>query len=266
MRIDQIYDSGKEVAGELIDEWFLSMGVKRVPDHYREFLSKQNGGYVHHSASKMENGDSLIRMFPLAKDGSTQERVELAEFDPEESSVPANLLPAFKIGSTWDSELFLSVSATSFGALFLYSLSYDELVPIEGTISDLLRSLKNTSSISDVIEPDDVAEQPWSWVRTARYEDIYAAIDHGFDINSTSTGDPLSRTCLMFALQGRRRSLVEGLLRRGADGSVIDANEKPTLFYSSQFLDGLIVAKQTGIDLNATDHAGDNLLHFLAGA
>ncbi len=261
---DQIYDSGEDLSVERIQAFASSIGLKNLPTHYHEFLLRQNGGRVHHAMSDTENEDSLIRLYSVAD--HDEEKVELVEFDPEESSLPSRFQPALRIGKTWEHELFLSVSDETFGELFLYSLSYDDLETVEATLPELLLSLKPNESGCEVIDPNEIEEQPWVFVRLGHYEELFDAINADFDINSKCPTDKLSRTLLMLAFQCRRRSMVKKLVALGAKADEPDANGMPAIFYSINFLDGIKIAEASGFDLNVTDSHGNNILHILADA
>lgn len=264
MKTDQIYDCGPKISAQGISDFFNTIG-HAAPLQYVNFIKACNGGMVHPTMSKMSNEDSLVKLFQVGLGTAGSESVQLMNFDVDECSIPEDLLPLLNIGRTWDSNLFLSLNPKTNGNLALYSASYDEFLAIEGTIETLLNSLTRTESIANTLEPDDVHGSPWDLVRLGEYEKILHTLDNGkVDVNQACPNDERGRTLLMLAFQGRRESLCEKLLKRGALPDQRDLNGIPTFFYARDFRSGLSMAQHAGVDFNAVDSEGNGILHFLA--
>ena len=262
MHVDQICNSSESVSAHDVKAFFAANDVSGFPENYGSLLVKHNGGTIHPSVSESDE-DVLIELFPISSDKFI-ESVEKVVFDREESSIPDTLNPIFRIGRSWDSHLYLSL-ADNLETFFMYSLSYDEFKPINSTLTQFLGSLTCNEARAELLEADQFSGSPWNQVRVGNYEAILNCIDQKeLDVNSACSDDPMKRTLLMLALQGCRLALANELVDRKADWGAIDAKKTPAIFYSRGFLEGLILAEESGCDLNVLDSKGDNLLHLIA--
>jgi ankyrin repeat protein len=264
MDIDHIYDSGPLLSEAEINSYFQKLGI-RIPDYYVRFLLSQNGGWIHPSRASIGGDDTLYRLYSVPTSSEFLDGiVKLASFPADETSLSPELLPLLHIGSTATSNLFMCLGEKHHGELVLFYFAHDELMPLRGTLQEVLAGLVSDESAPEheAIEPTGEVPSPWSLVRQGKYEEIMAVVSDS-DVDALS---PAGQSLLMCAFRGCRKHLGQLLCEKGANVNRRDIDGMPAFFYSRNFLDGLKLAKKNDADFALTDSANNTVLHLLAEA